>query len=245
MKDKITTIEELASNAHVALNVQFCDGWVLKFSEGHTGRANSVNIMYPSQLDALEKIKHCEECYEKQNIPCRFKLTDGDEAINELLVERGYVEVNPSDVMSLDLSGTDIEMPNFDVVFYDKPVEEWLVPYFAYEGFSEKGQDVFRRMLDKVVIDTTFTAIRMDGKIVAMASSAGERGMTMIQNVVVSPDYRGRGLGKAICQALLAKVKEQGYNTAYLQVVKSNTVALNLYNTLGFKKEYLYWYMNK
>ena len=245
MKKKIKSIEELAANAHVALNTLFYDGWVLKFSEGHTGRANSVNIMYPSQLDALEKIKYCEDCYAKQNIPCRFKLTDGDEAVNELLIKRGYVEVNPTDVMSLDLSDKDIEMPDFDVAFYEKPAEEWLAPYFAYEGFSEKGQNVFRRMLDKVVIDAVYASIIVDGKAVALASYAGEPDRIMIQNVIVSPEYRGKGLGKAICLALLAKAKEQGIKTAYLQVVKSNKVAYNLYVSLGFKKEYQYWYMNQ
>ena len=245
MKEKITPIEELTSNAHVALNVQLYDGWILKFSEGHTGRANSVNIMYPSQLDVLEKIKYCEECYAKQNIPCRFKLTDGDEAVNELLIKRGYMEVNPTDVMSLDLSDKDIEMPDFDVAFHEKPVEEWLKPYFAYEGFSEKGQNVYRRMLDKVVIDTVFASIQMDGKAVALASYAGDHDRIMIQNVIVSPEYRGKGLGKTICLALLAKAYEQGVKTAYLQVVKSNKVAYNLYEGLGFNKEYMYWYMNQ
>ena len=43
--EKIKLVEELAANAHVALNsVQF-DGWILRFSEGHTGRANSISVI--------------------------------------------------------------------------------------------------------------------------------------------------------------------------------------------------------
>ena len=61
--EKIKLVEELAANAHVALNsVQF-DGWILRFSEGHTGRANSISVIYPSSFDVEQKILYCEKMY--------------------------------------------------------------------------------------------------------------------------------------------------------------------------------------
>ena len=49
-KQDIILFEEMASNAHVALNIMQYDGWILKFSEGHTNRANSVSMIYPSTI---------------------------------------------------------------------------------------------------------------------------------------------------------------------------------------------------
>ena len=49
-KQDIILFEEVASNAHVALNIMQYDGWILKFSEGHTNRANSVSMIYPSAI---------------------------------------------------------------------------------------------------------------------------------------------------------------------------------------------------
>ena len=99
-KQDIILFEEMASNAHVALNIMQYDGWILKFSEGHTNRANSVSMIYPSIISVNEKIQNCEKIYSEQNLPCVFKLTDGDEQMMKLLIERGYmliqnVVVNP------------------------------------------------------------------------------------------------------------------------------------------------------
>ena len=75
MNEKIRFFEEIASNAHVALNVMQYDGWLLRFASGYTNRANSVSVLYPSTIDPDEKITYCEECYRRQNLPCVFKLT--------------------------------------------------------------------------------------------------------------------------------------------------------------------------
>ena len=151
-KQDIILFEEMASNAHVALNIMQYDGWILKFSEGHTNRANSVSMIYPSTISVNEKIQNCEKIYSEQNLPCVFKLTDGDEEMMKLLIERGYKEVTPSDVMVREID--DITMPEGDISFYNKPLEEWLCAYFEFEGFCQKSQVIYRRMLDKLCIKT-------------------------------------------------------------------------------------------
>ena len=243
MNERIRMFEELAANAHVALNVMQYDGWLLRFSEGHTSRVNSVSPIYPSTLNENEKIDFCEKEYKKQNLPCIFKLTDEDSDLKEILYKRGYKDVTPSDVMTLKIDN--IKMPKGDLVFFDKPQEEWLKPYFSFEGFDERKQSIYRRMLDKVVVDTKYVAIKENGEIVATASSATERGYMLIQNVIVSPEHRRKGYGKAVCEALLAKAKEAGTKNAWLQVLQDNEAAHTLYEGLGFEKEYGYVYLKK
>ena len=241
---EIRMLEELAANAHVALNVMQYDGWLLRFSEGHTGRANSVSVLYPSTIDLQEKIAYCEACYQGQNLPCLFKLTDDDPEIGRLLEQRGYREVTPTDVMVLEIPDTG--MPEGEVVFSDRPSEEWLSAFFAFEGLQDvKRQQTFRRMLAKILVRTCYAAVIRNGRIIACASSATERGYAMIQNVVVDPEYRGRGTGKTICRALLCRAKRDGAQYAYLQVVKNNLPAVRLYRELGFQKKYSYRYLKQ
>ena len=64
-KQQIRFLEEIASNGHVALNTMQYDGWILRFSNGYTGRANSVSVLYPSEKDMAGKVAYCEKCYAK------------------------------------------------------------------------------------------------------------------------------------------------------------------------------------
>ena len=101
------------------------------------------------------------------------------------------------------------------------------------------------KMLSKVLVDTIYWSVMHQGKVAACASTAIEYGYALIQNVIVDANARGLGLGEKLCRALIAKAKEHGAEHAYLQVVKTNEVAINLYKKLGFKKAYTYWYMKK
>ena len=117
MDDQIRLLEEIAANGHAALNTMLYDGWLLRFSEGVTNRANSVSVIRPSQGDPSEKVAHCEACYAKQGLPAVFKLTDNDAELSAFLENRGYRIVTPTDVMILDLDGTDLPADTDGCVF--------------------------------------------------------------------------------------------------------------------------------
>ena len=245
MKDQIRFLEELASNGHPALNTMQYDGWLLRFSEGVTGRANSVSPLYPPQEPLEEKVAYCEACYAKQGLPALFKVSDCDTELAGYLAGRGYTVVTPTDVMVLDMEQADPAGDPAGCVFDTKP-DAWLVPYFAFEKRTDPHtQDVYRRIMDRVAVDTVYCTVIQDGKPAACASSAIEQGYALLQNVVVDPGQRGLGLGEKVCRALLAKAKGQGARYAYLQVVQGNDIALNLYRKMGFEKLYTYCYMKQ
>lgn len=56
-----------------------------------------------------------------------------------------------------------------------------------------------------------------------------------ITNVAVDPDYQGQGLGRRLMNELTSRVKALGVDSMTLEVRPSNTVALNLYTSLGFR----------
>jgi hypothetical protein len=76
----IRTLEELSLNALPCLQQILDDGWVLRFAEGYTERANSVTPLYLGTENLTEnlteKIKRCETVYRSWNLRSIFRLTD-------------------------------------------------------------------------------------------------------------------------------------------------------------------------
>ena len=204
------------------------DGWLMRFANGITNRANSISVIYPSTISFDDKVPYCEEIYKKASLPCVFKLTEDDNELNEYLEARGYKAVTPVDVMILNLKDKTFQKEM--CVFSKEPTEEWLHAFFAFEGFTDiTTQETFRQMFSKVLVNTIYCSLIKDGEVVACASAAIEHGYMLLQNVVVSPEYRGHGFGQLVCESLIAQAKENGAHRTYLQVVKKNAVAVNLY----------------
>jgi ribosomal protein S18 acetylase RimI-like enzyme len=81
----------------------------------------------------------------------------------------------------------------------------------------------------------TYLGIRRNGRLVAMA---GERlhppGWTEISGVCTDPGWRGQGLGTRLLLAVAAGIRDRG-ETSFLHVLTSNTNAIRLYESLGFR----------
>jgi hypothetical protein len=61
-------IEEASLNAWPALNNLLFDGWILRFANGYTKRANSVTPVYPGELDVEMKIDFCAQQYSRRGL---------------------------------------------------------------------------------------------------------------------------------------------------------------------------------
>lgn len=58
-----------------------------------------------------------------------------------------------------------------------------------------------------------------------------------VTNIVVHEKYRGRGLGSALTEALIAEGKNCGIQAFTLEVRVSNEAAIHIYERLGFVRE--------
>ncbi|MHB9848887.1 GNAT family N-acetyltransferase [Streptomyces krungchingensis] len=81
----------------------------------------------------------------------------------------------------------------------------------------------------------TYLGIRRDGALIAMA---GERlhppGWTEISAVCTDPAFRGEGLATRLILAVAHGIRERG-ETPFLHTAASNTNAIRLYESLGFR----------
>jgi ribosomal protein S18 acetylase RimI-like enzyme len=80
-----------------------------------------------------------------------------------------------------------------------------------------------------------FVGVKENGILIAMA---GERlkheGFTEVSGVCTHPDARGRGLARALSHVVARRIVERG-ETPYLHSYASNTAAIRLYESLGFR----------
>ena len=246
-KQQIRFLENIAANGHVGLEQIEYDGWELRFTHGFTGRANSVQLKGPSTIDLSEKIAFCEKEYASHGLPCIFKLTDSDGEFISELEQRGYQAVKPTDVMLLELGGKNTGFDAsavLDGVSFSATPDDWFEPYFEYEGLTdEMQQELTKRIHEKVSSEKVYIKVIQQGRTAAVASLAIEKGYSLLHNVVVAPDLRGKGLGKKLCKAAILESERCGATHVYLQVMQNNPVAMDLYKKLGFEKQYTYYYV--
>ncbi len=89
-----------------------------------------------------------------------------------------------------------------------------------------------------------------EGKIVGFIASDGNwfskregKVVGAIHELVILPEYRNKGIGKALVQKAIEYFKSRGLDTAELWVGDKNTQALEFYKSLGFeeKNRFNYW----
>lgn len=100
-----------------------------------------------------------------------------------------------------------------------------------------------RRALEMILADPSRARIyvaRQDGKVVAMAAlhftiSTAEGGKVAgLEDCIVHPDYRRRGIGKALLAYVLEQARAEGALRVMLLTDGDNTRAQALYRQLGF-----------
>lgn len=67
--------------------------------------------------------------------------------------------------------------------------------------------------------------------------------VSLIGGIYTRPDYRGRGIGKIITRELVSRISRREQDI-YLTVLDENTLAMNLYEKLGFERLEEYYLMN-
>lgn len=246
LETQIRFLEEISLNALPALRTTFYDGWVLRFSDGYTRRANSVSPLYDSRLDLEPKIAAAERLYAAYKQPTVFKLTPLPEAqrIDTLLAHDGYRHDQGASVQTLSLDG--LEPPaQADVEFLEHIDEGWLEIFFRLRPSQPSYHPVMRQMLAAIVHPLCCACLRLNGEAVALGLGVVERGWIGLFDIVTEAPYRNQGWGRQLVLNLLHWGQQRGAANAYLQVHPANDPALRLYDKLGFREVYQYWYRER
>jgi ribosomal protein S18 acetylase RimI-like enzyme len=127
--------------------------------------------------------------------------------------------------------------PISDVDFeaYVESVNEAYADYFVpLQVDPERMQGlIFREDLD---IDQSRVAVDSNGQILGscMLGIRGDHGWIGVMGVV--PEYRRKGIGRAILKELVRNARQLGLDFLTLEVISQNVGAFKLYENMGFEK---------
>jgi len=239
----ITEIEELSLNAWASLQTLTYDGWILRFADGYTKRANSVNPLYPSSIDVYEKIHFCEQLYRKKNLPVVFKMTPAalPNNLDEVLNRLEYQKDSPTSVQTIDLGSTN-NAGISGVEIQNKLSDEWLDNFCRLSGVSTTHVPTLQKILLNIVPDYCFVSLKTNQNIVACDMGVLQSGIVGLFDIVTDKDFRNFGYGRQIVESILNWGLQNNARRAYLQVMLNNAPALHLYSKIGFTEQYQYWY---
>lgn len=113
--------------------------------------------------------------------------------------------------------------------------EEYLRSIAAIEA-EEQGapwsEQAFRNELTNAV--SLFRVGLLNGQVVAYGGLWLVVDEAHVTTVLVASDQRRKGLGRALMNELLTEAKKRGMSCSTLEVRKSNTAAIALYEDLGY-----------
>ncbi|TSA24080.1 GNAT family N-acetyltransferase [bacterium] len=244
--EKIISLEQLSLNAWPSLQTMFYDGWILRFANGVTRRSNSVNPIYKSTRDVDEKIAFCEKIYSEKNLPINFKCTSAacPAELNEVLSHRNYLRQAETSVQTFDLTNALFEA-NRGIILNETLEDNWVKSFVSLNKYDAGKNKIYHAILQNIIPETIYASYRIGNRIVGCGLGVKQGKYIGLFDVVVDEEHRGVGLGYYIVTALMQWGKSKGASVAYLQVMTDNEIALHLYEKLGFKEQYKYWYRVK
>ncbi len=241
-----TYIEELSLNAWASLQTILYDGWVIRFANGYTKRANSVNPLYPSSMDLDEKICFCENIYQDKKLPVVFKITPTIYPANldEELSAKGYRKDSATSVQIVELGSINVQVRG-EVCLQEDLSDDWLEDFCRMSAVSEPNRETLGQILTNIVPRHCFVSLKSDAGVIACGLGVLQSAYIGLFDIVTDSAFRSRGHGRQVVESILAWGRQNKAERAYLQVMLNNPPALHLYEKLGFREKYQYWYRVK
>ena len=238
------TLESAACQAWPALEEEQLRGWTLRFANGYTKRANSANPTGAAGDLSPAEIAHIEGRYRARGLVPTFRLVDAmrSAVVDALLDERGYRLVDPSLVMVRPLERG---APEVFLDLVEDPAA-WLQGFGRITGMASNVDGRHLQILRAISGPRAMAVLRQPagtaGDPICCGLGVVVRRLVGLFDVATAPDFRGRGLATRLCEGLMGWGLSRDAEAAYLQVSSSNVAAISVYERLGFRRAYAYWY---
>ncbi|HVW92675.1 MAG TPA: GNAT family N-acetyltransferase [Devosia sp.] len=219
--------------------------WIARLARGYTRRSNSVNFLDPADGEnAAERIGRMVDLYLLNSREPVFRITPlTSPLVADELGRQGFVREGDSHVLAMTLG---VPFAEVEARAYDATDRNWLEAVGDLAGMDKRARELMDLLVGLIACRQAGLLIRDPaGEPAAAALAVVSGGIGCFHNVVVRPDRRGQGLGRAVMQAALNWTYEAGARQAALQVLADNAPAVRLYRSLGFEHAYDYHYVRQ
>ena len=217
--------------------------WLLRFSDGYTRRVNCATPYGPATSSLADEVFAAETISREHGLPPIFRLAEpwsGPE-IDFFLEQRCYERADLTHVLALDLLNRAVAGSHAEI-WQARDLTQWMSGYARAAGQEQEHQSAHRRIVEAATGTRLYVCAgpKEDPEGCCLGILDGE--MLGLFDLAVRPHRRRQGLGTALVCQLLYLATHRGARYAYLQVTDGNSAARRLYDRIGFRPLYRYWY---
>jgi GNAT superfamily N-acetyltransferase len=235
-------IEEACLKAWPALHEQEQSGWLLRFANGLTRRANSANPLEAEISDPAKLISWCETFYYQRGLPTFFRIPSIiNPDMQAALDARGYTIEGKCIVMHGDIKNIS-QQADVNVEMLSKPSTDWTNAMSLLQEHNREKGETYVRIVKSISAPSAYASLHNEGKSAALAYGTIYNEILCLESVVTEAKMRRFGYARRIVCALTDWAKSAGAKGVCLQVLANNQPALNFYTSIGLKELYQYHY---
>lgn len=228
-------VEETTLNAFPSLRQIIYRDWLLRFSDGFTRRANSINPR-AARIDTLDAdIETCAALFRRAGQQPIFRVPEiCDARLDAKLDALGYTAEGGTLTLFGDLAEADARSdPAAEIL--SLPSREWFDAMGILQKRNATQNAAFERIASAIAVPAAFAALREDGELTALTLGSVHDGLLCFESVVTGERHRGKGHARRLLASLNAWALGQGAKGVCLQVEATNEAGKALYDRLGLK----------
>ena len=233
-RDLLQRIEEAGVHAWPALETAPLDGWLWRYSDGGSQRANSVSALAFTGCDVDAAIDEAERRYASHGKGTMFQVSDvaAPTDLDTRLGQRGY-RINDPCTTLIEEIASDAARPH-GVEYFTTATPEWFDCYASV--ITPERRRIAPQILERIPKGSAFCGLRRDGRIVATALGVAHKDVVIAECVATLTEARGTGAASAVMRGLTNWGTMQGCKISALQALANNAPAQALYKSLGYRE---------
>lgn len=239
--DLLRAIEAASVRFWPAHETQAIGGWLWRYSNGGSQRANSVATLADPGIDFDRAIAAAEALYDVRGAPAQFQITEvsAPPGLDRRLAARGYQISDPCTTLVHNVTSADDDAAaGPGVMIAAEPTAEWFDTYAGVITDDRRAQA--QAILDRVPAPRAFIGLRREDVMVATALCVAEGEIARVKCVATRDAARRTGAAEAVMKSARCWAASRGARTIALGVSAANAPAQGLYAKLGFVRAGLY-----
>jgi ribosomal protein S18 acetylase RimI-like enzyme len=241
---EIRNLEVIAFHSWPAREIVPLGDWIMRADAGVTRRANSVFPFGDPGLPLDEAIDYVVQFYKNRKLIPRFQVTKASvpRGLDDALAKYGFAYEMKTYFHTSKIEDILKASGGYKVEMSSEPDDEWFSSYSRISGHSAEVLRVRKGIFERMPIEKRFASVRERGSVIGISIGVIHRGWLGIFGVRTDEEHMRKGVAKSINRALIGWAEDKGAKDAFLQVEADNESAIQLYESIGFRQKFAYWY---
>ena len=244
-------IEQATRQIWPALEQKALPYGVLRYAQGVSRRSNSLSLFPECEAQREELIASAEIFFRDRQLDSIIRILDRKskascdfQALDEMLEAQSYELQAPTKIMVMDVPSTPAHEAS--CVIEEIQLADWLKTWHEFSGQKSSNFAVHLKMMKNISNSHCFTVLKNEqGEILSCGMAVISGAGVGFSCIATAQQHRGKSYGQLLIKGLLDWGKNRQAAYAFLQVESGNSSAISLYEKLGFRELYSYWYRVK